>query len=142
MHRTLQPNGWPRPRGYANGISARGRQIHVAGQIGWNAQQQLVSDDFVEQATQAMRNIVDVLACDGATPEHLVRLTWYVISREQYLDCGVTLGAAYRAVFGRVYPAMSAVQVCALMEAGALVEIEATAIVPERGGDVRPGGHA
>ncbi len=142
MHRTLQPNGWPRPRGYANGISARGRQIHVAGQIGWNAQQQLVSDDFVEQATQAMRNIVDVLACDGATPEHLVRLTWYVISREQYLDCGVALGAAYRAVFGHVYPAMSAVQVCALMEAGALVEIEATAIVPERGGDVRPGGHA
>ena len=141
MHRTLQPNGWPRPRGYANGISARGRQIHVAGQIGWNAQQQLVSDDFVEQATQAMRNIVDVLACDGATPEHLVRLTWYVISREQYLDCGVALGAAYRAVFGHVYPAMSAVQVCALMEAGALVEIEATAIVPE-GGDVRPGGHA
>ncbi len=142
MHRTLQPNGWPRPRGYANGISARGRQIHVAGQIGWNAQQQLVSDDFVEQATQAMRNIVDVLACDGATPEHLVRLTWYVISREQYLDCGVALGAAYRAVFGHVYPAMSAVQVCALMEAGALVEIEATAIVPERGGEIRPGGHA
>lgn len=142
MHRTLQPNGWPRPRGYANGISARGRQIHVAGQIGWNAQQQLVSDDFVEQATQAMRNIVDVLACDGATPEHLVRLTWYVTSREQYLDCGVALGAAYRELFGRVYPAMSAVQVCALMEAGALVEIEATAIVPERDGDVRPGGHA
>jgi enamine deaminase RidA (YjgF/YER057c/UK114 family) len=131
MHRTLQPDGWSRPRGYANGISARGRQIHVAGQIGWNAQQQMVSDDFVEQATQAMRNIVDVLACDGATSEHLVRLTWYVTSRDQYIASGAALGEAYREVFGRVYPAMSAVQVCALMEADALVEIEATAIVPD-----------
>ena len=131
MHHTLQPDGWPRPRGYANGISARGRQIHVAGQIGWNAQQQLVSDDFVEQATQALRNIVAVLACDGATPAHLVRLTWYVTDREQYLAHGAALGAAYREVLGRVYPAMSAVQVCALMETGALVEIEATAIVPD-----------
>ncbi len=131
MHRTLQPNGWPRPRGYANGMSARGRQIHVAGQIGWNAQQQMVSADFVEQATQAMRNIVEVLACDGATPDHLVRLTWYVTDREQYIASGAALGVAYRAVLGRVYPAMSAVQVCALMEADALVEIEATAIVPD-----------
>ena len=131
MHRTLQPDGWPRPRGYANGISARGRQIHVAGQIGWNAQQRLVSDDFVEQATQAMRNIVEVLACDGATPEHLVRLTWYVTDRDQYIQSGAALGAAYREIFGRVYPAMSAVQVCALMEEDALVEIEATAIVPD-----------
>jgi enamine deaminase RidA (YjgF/YER057c/UK114 family) len=131
MHRTLQPDGWPRPRGYANGISARGRQIHVAGQIGWNAQQRLVSDDFVEQATQAMRNIVEVLACDGATPEHLVRLTWYVTDRDQYIESGAALGAAYREIFGRVYPAMSAVQVCALMEEDALVEIEATAIVPD-----------
>jgi enamine deaminase RidA (YjgF/YER057c/UK114 family) len=131
MHRTLQPDGWPRPRGYANGISARGRQIHVAGQIGWNAQQQMVSADFVEQAQQAMRNIVEVLACDGATPEHLVRLTWYVTDRTRYLDSGAALGAAYREIFGRVYPAMSAVQVCALMEEDALVEIEATAIVPD-----------
>ena len=131
MHRTLQPDGWPRPRGYANGMSARGRQIHVAGQIGWNAQQQMVSDDFVEQATQAMRNIVAVLACDGATPAHLVRLTWYVTDRDQYIESGAALGAAYREIFGRVYPAMSAVQVCALMEEDALVEIEATAIVPD-----------
>jgi enamine deaminase RidA (YjgF/YER057c/UK114 family) len=131
MHRTLQPDGWPRPRGYANGISARGRQIHVAGQIGWNAQQQMVSADFVEQAQQAMRNIVEVLACDGATPEHLVRLTWYVTDRDQYIESGAALGAAYREIFGRVYPAMSAVQVCALMEEDALVEIEATAIVPD-----------
>jgi enamine deaminase RidA (YjgF/YER057c/UK114 family) len=131
MHRTLQPDGWPRPRGYANGMSARGRQIHVAGQIGWNAQQQMVSADFVEQATQAMRNIVEVLACDGATPDHLVRLTWYVTDRDQYIASSAALGVAYREVLGRVYPAMSAVQVCALMEADALVEIEATAIVPD-----------
>lgn len=131
MHRTLQPDGWPRPRGYANGVSARGRHIHVAGQIGWNAQQHMVSADFVEQATQAMRNIVAVLACDGATPDHLVRLTWYVTDREQYIASGAALGEAYREVFGRVYPAMSAVQVRALMEADALVEIEATAVVPD-----------
>jgi enamine deaminase RidA (YjgF/YER057c/UK114 family) len=90
-----------------------------------------VSDDFVEQATQAMRNIVEVLACDGATPAHLVRLTWYVTDRDQYIESGAALGAAYREIFGRVYPAMSAVQVCALMEEDALVEIEATAIVPD-----------
>lgn len=131
MHRTLQPASWSRPRGYANGISARGRHIHVAGQIGWNAQQQMVSADFVEQAKQALRNIVEVLACDGATPEHLVRLTWYVTDRDQYIASGAALGDAYREVLGRVYPAMSAVQVCALMEADALVEIEATAIVPD-----------
>ena len=131
MHRTLQPASWSRPRGYANGISARGRHVHVAGQIGWNAQQQMVSADFVEQAKQALRNIVEVLACDGATPEHLVRLTWYVTDRDQYIASGAALGEAYREVLGRVYPAMSAVQVCALMEANALVEIEATAIVPD-----------
>ena len=131
MHRTLQPASWSRPRGYANGISARGRHIHVAGQIGWNAQQQMVSADFVEQAKQALRNIVEVLACDGATPEHLVRLTWYVTDRDQYITSGAAMGDAYREVLGRVYPAMSAVQVCALMEADALVEIEATAIVPD-----------
>ena len=131
MHRTLQPASWSRPRGYANGISARGRHVHVAGQIGWNAQQQMVSADFVEQAKQALRNIVEVLACDGATPEHLVRLTWYVTDRDQYIASGAALGEAYREVLGRVYPAMSAVQACALMEADALVEIEATAIVPD-----------
>lgn len=131
MHRTLQPEGWSRPRGYANGISARGRHVHVAGQIGWNAQQQMVSADFVGQAKQALRNIVEVLASDGATPGHLVRLTWYVTDRDQYIASGTALGEAYREVLGRVYPAMSAVQVCALMEANALVEIEATAIVPD-----------
>ncbi len=130
-HRTLQPTGWPRPRGYANGVSARGRSIHVAGQIGWDASEKLVSTDFVEQARQAMRNILEVLACDDAGPQHIVRLTWYVVDRDAYRTCGAQLGAAYRDIMGRHFPAMSAVQVCALMEAGALVEIEATAIVPD-----------
>ncbi|MBL0172243.1 MAG: RidA family protein [Gemmatimonadaceae bacterium] len=131
MHRTLQPEGWPRPRGYANGISARGRLVHVAGQIGWNAREQLVSTDLVAQARQALCNIVDVLACDGARPEHLVRLTWYVVDRGAYVANAQRLGEAYREVIGRHYPAMSAVQVSALIEPGALVEIEATAVVPD-----------
>lgn len=131
MHRTLQPATWPRPRGYANGVSARGRTIHVAGQIGWDANEQLVSTDFVAQARQALQNILAVLACDHAGPEHLVRLTWYVTDREAYRASGAALGEAYRDIIGRHYPAMSAVQVCALMEAGALVEIEATAVVPD-----------
>ena len=131
IHRTLQPDGWPRPRGYANGISARGRQVHVAGQIGWNTAQQLVSTEFVAQARQALSNIVDILACDGARAEHLVRLTWYVVDREVYLANAKALGDAYREVIGLHFPPMSAVQVCALMEPGALVEIEATAVVPD-----------
>ncbi len=130
-HRTLQPTGWPRPKGYANGISARGRQIHVAGQIGWDAQGQLVSADLVDQTRQALRNIVDILACDGARPEHLVRLTWYVTDRASYMLYARAIGEAYRDVIGRHYPAMSAVQVSALMEPGAVVEIEATAVVPD-----------
>ncbi len=131
IHRTLQPDGWPRPRGYANGISARGRQVHVAGQIGWDASGQLVSSELVAQARQALRNIVDVLACDGAQPEHLVRLTWYVVDRDAYVASAKALGEAYREVMGRHFPTMSAVQVCALIELGALVEIEATAVVPD-----------
>jgi enamine deaminase RidA (YjgF/YER057c/UK114 family) len=131
IHRTLQPDGWPRPRGYANGISASGRQVHVAGQIGWDASGRLVAGDFVSQARQALRNILAVLACDGARAEHVVRLTWYVVDRTEYLDCGAALGEAYREVMGAHYPAMTAVQVTALMESGALVEIEATAVVPE-----------
>lgn len=131
IHRTLQPEGWPRPRGYANGISARGRQVHVAGQIGWDASGQLVSSELVAQARQALRNIVDVLACDGAQPEHLVRLTWYVVDRDAYVASAKALGEVYREVMGRHFPSMSAVQVCALIELGALVEIEATAVVPD-----------
>ena len=129
--RTLLPDGWPRPRGYANGVSARGRQIFVAGQIGWDASGQLVGNDMVTQARQALRNIVDILACDGASAANVVRLTWYVTSRDDYITYAKELGAAYREVFGTHFPAMSAVQVCALMEAGAVVEIEATAVVPD-----------
>ncbi len=130
QHRTLQPDGWPRPRGYANGISASGRTICVAGQIGWDAEGRLVGADLVSQARQAMRNIVAVLAADGARPEHLVRLTWYVTDRAAYLAAAGPLGTAYREEIGRFYPAMTAVEVSALMEPGAVVEIEATAVVP------------
>jgi enamine deaminase RidA (YjgF/YER057c/UK114 family) len=128
--RTLQPDGWPRPRGYANGVSAAGRMIFVAGQVGWDAQQRIVPGGFVAQARQALENIVAVLACDGARAEHLVRLTWYVTSKAEYLAAGPALGAAYREVLGKHFPAMSAVEVTALMEPGAVVEIEATAVVP------------
>lgn len=129
-HRILQPEGWSRPRGYANGVSAAGRTIVVAGQIGWDAAQRLVAPDLVGQARQALRNIVAILAEDGAGPEHLVRLTWYVTDRAAYLAAGPALGEAYREVIGRHYPAMTAVEVSALMEPGAVVEVEATAIVP------------
>ncbi|MFN0099199.1 MAG: RidA family protein [Gemmatimonadaceae bacterium] len=128
-HRVLQPDGWLRPRGYANGISATGRTIFVAGQIGWDATQRVVPGGLVPQAAQALRNIMAVLAIDGAGAEHIVRLTWYVTDREAYLASNVALGEAYRAVMGRHFPAMSAVEVSALMEAEAVVEIEATAVV-------------
>ncbi len=130
-HRILHPDGWARPRGYENGISSRGRTIMLAGQIGWDAKQQLVPGDLVAQAKQALQNIVAILAVDGARPEHLVRLTWYVTDRQAYLDAGAPLGAAYREVIGRHFPAMTAVEVSSLMEPHALVEIEATAIVPD-----------
>lgn len=128
-HRVLQPDGWPRPRGYANGISAAGRTIFVAGQIGWDAQQRVVPGGLVPQAEQALRNILAVLAVDGAGAEHVVRLTWYVTDRAAYLAASAALGEAYRAVMGKRFPAMSAVEVTALMEAEAVVEIEATAVV-------------
>lgn len=130
IHRTLLPEGWPRPRGYANGVSATGRTIFVAGQIGWDTAQQLVGADIVSQTRQALRNIVAVLAEDGAAPEHLVRLTWFVTDRRDYLDRASEIGVAYREVMGRHFPAMSAIEVSSLMEADAVVEIEATAVVP------------
>lgn len=133
--RILQPRDWPRPRGYANGVSARGRQIYVAGQIGWNENGVLVGKDLVSQARQALRNIVTILAEDAARPEHLVRLTWFVVNRHEYLTESSALGEAYREVIGSHYPAMSALVVTALMEPGAVVEIEATAVVPEPGGE-------
>jgi enamine deaminase RidA (YjgF/YER057c/UK114 family) len=114
-------------------VSARGRQVYVAGQIGWNERGVLVGQDLVSQTRQALRNIVAILAEDGATAEHLVRLTWYVVDREVYLSATKPLGEAYREVIGRHYPAMSVVEVSALIEPGALVEIEATAVVPDSG---------
>lgn len=131
IHRILQPDGWARPKGYANAVVARGRTIYVAGQIGWDAQQRFVGADLVTQAKQALRNIVAILAEDGAKPEHIVRLTWYVTDRAAYLAAATELGASYREVLGKHFPAMTAVEVSALMEANAVVEIEATAVVPE-----------
>ena len=126
----LQPPGWPRPRGYANGVAARGELVFVAGQIGWNAQQRFESDEFVAQAAQALRNVVAVLHAAGALPAHVVRLTWYVVDKREYLASLPALGAAYRAVMGAHYPAMTAVEVSALIEDRARVEIEATAVIP------------
>lgn len=127
----LQPPGWPRPKGYANGVAARGRQVFVSGMVGWDARCQFQTDDFVGQARQALANIVAVLHEAGAGPEHIVRMTWFVLDKREYLEAGAALGAAYREVIGRHYPAMSAVQVAGLMEARARVEIEVTAVVPE-----------
>jgi enamine deaminase RidA (YjgF/YER057c/UK114 family) len=127
----LHPPGWPRAKGYSNGVAASGRTVHVSGMIGWDASGQFQTDDFVGQARQALENIVAVLAEGGARPEHIVRLTWYVLDRREYLGAGRELGAAYRDVIGRHYPAMSAVEVSALMEERARVEIEATAVVPD-----------
>ena len=129
--KVLQPKGWTPPRGYANGVAARGTQVFVGGQIGWNAQQQFESDDFVAQARTALRNIVAVLAEAGARPEHLVRLTWYVVDKREYVASYRALGAVYREVVGRHFPAMTAVEVKALIEDRARVEIEATAIIPD-----------
>ena len=131
IHQQLQPDGWARPRGYANGIAARGRQVYVAGQIGWDAQGRFHTDTLAGQVGQALRNVVAVLAEAGARPEHLVRRTWYVTSRDEYLADIVAIGAEYRATLGKVFPAMSVVQVVALVEARARVEIEATAVIPD-----------
>jgi enamine deaminase RidA (YjgF/YER057c/UK114 family) len=128
--RRLQPDGWPAPRGYANGVAAEGETIFVAGQIGWNDAGEFASDDFVGQAEQALRNIVAVLRCGGARPEHLVRLTWYVVDKAAYVARRREIGEAYRRVIGAHYPAMTLVVVAGLLEDRALVEIEATAVVP------------
>ena len=131
MWNILQPEGWLAPKGYSNGIEARGIQIYVAGMIGWNGQSQFESDDFVVQCKQALQNIVDTLACAKAGPEHIVRMTWYVKDKKEYLARGRELGAAYQAVIGRHYPVMALVQVADLVEDRARVEIEATAVVPD-----------
>ena len=129
-HQVLQPADWKPPRGYANGVAAHGMLVSVAGQIGWNAQCEFESDDFVEQTRQALINIRDVLAQAGARPQHIVRMTWYVTDKREYLSRGREVGAAYRDIIGHYGVAMSAVQVSALMEDRAKVEIEVTAVIP------------
>ncbi len=129
--RILHPPGWPQPKGYTHGMAARGTLVFVAGMVGWNREGQFETDDFVGQARQALQNIVAVLAEAGAGPAHVVRLTWFVTSKEEYLASLEDLGAAYRAVMGRHFPPMSVVEVKALMEERAKVEIEATAVIPE-----------
>ncbi|QYF94013.1 RidA family protein [Massilia sp. PAMC28688] len=126
----LQPPGWARPRGYSNGVAASGRSVHVSGMIGWDGQGQFHTDDFAGQTRQALENVVAVLAEAGARPEHIVRMTWYVLDKKEYLAAGREVGMAYRDVIGRHYPAMTAVQVAALIEDRARVEIEVTAIIP------------
>lgn len=130
VHEMLHPKNWKPAVGYANGIAAEGRMIFCGGLIGWNGQQEFETDDFIGQTEQTLRNIVAVLAEGGAGPEHLVRLTWYVTDKREYLGRLRELGAVYREVIGRHFPAMALVQVADLVEDRAKVEIEATAVVP------------
>jgi enamine deaminase RidA (YjgF/YER057c/UK114 family) len=126
----LHPKPWPRAQGFSHGVAAEGRQVFVAGQVGWNVRQEIVGDDFVAQVEQALRNVVDILSEAGARPEHLVRLTWYVCDKQEYLKRASEVGEVYRRVIGRHFPAMTLVQVAALVDDRARVEIEATAVVP------------
>jgi enamine deaminase RidA (YjgF/YER057c/UK114 family) len=130
VHTTLLPEGWPRPKGYANGISAQGRLVFVAGMVGWDAQGVFHSDDFAAQTRQALQNVLAVLREAGTGPEHMARMTWYVTNKAEYLGALREVGQAYREVMGAHYPAMAAVEVSALMEDRAKVEIEVTAVVP------------
>jgi enamine deaminase RidA (YjgF/YER057c/UK114 family) len=128
--RFLHPKHWARTRGFSHGVAAEGRQVFVAGQVGWNARQEIVGDDFVAQVEQALHNVVNILAEADARPEHLVRLTWYVCDKQEYLKRSSEVGEVYRRIIGRHFPAMTLVQVAALVEDRARVEIEATAVVP------------
>ena len=130
-HTFLQPPGWAPAKGYANGVAARGTLVFVGGQIGWNAQQQFETDAFIEQTRQTLQNVVAVLKEAGAGPEHMVRMTWYVIDRVEYNARLKELGGVYREVIGKHFPAMTCVEVAALMEARAKVEIEVTAVLPD-----------
>lgn len=128
--RTLQPAGWPRPKGYSNGVEANGRLVFVAGQIGWDQHEQIVSDDFGVQFRQVLINTLAVLGEAGAGPEHITRMTWFVTSRDEYLAAQAALGAAWKDLMGRNYPTMSVIIVSGLVEARAKLEIESTAVVP------------
>ncbi|MDQ2779033.1 MAG: RidA family protein [Pseudomonadota bacterium] len=128
---TLLPPGWPRPRGYANGVSARGRMVFVAGMIGWDAEGRFHTDDLAGQVRQALENVVAVLAAGGAKPEHIVRMTWYVTDKREYVAAYPAIGAAFRELIGSFNAAMTAVEVAGLIEDRAKVEIEVTAVVPD-----------
>ncbi len=129
-HRELHPANWKPAKGYANGIAAEGRTIWIGGQIGWNGAQVFETDDFVDQVRQALENVATVLAEAGAEPRHIVRMTWYITDKREYLAHLAEIGEAYRSVMGRHFPAMTMVQVAALVEDRARVEIEATAVLP------------
>lgn len=131
MHTILQPEGWAKPIGYSNGVAATGRQVFVGGQIGWNAQCQFETDDFVGQVKQTLQNIVAVLAEAGAGPQHITTMTWYFTDKAEYLGNLKGIGQTYREVIGKHFPAMAAVQVVALVEDRAKIEIQATAVIPE-----------
>ena len=127
----LQPPGWPKPKGYSNGIAAKGRLVFVAGQVGWNAQEKFETSELAGQARQALKNIVAILAEAGAGPEHICRMDWFLADVKEYNASLKELGAAYREVIGKHYPVMTAVQVGGFVETGAKVEIEVTAVLPE-----------
>ena len=131
MHTILQPEGWAKPIGYSNGVAATGRQVFVGGQIGWNAQCQFETDDFVGQVKQTLQNIVAVLAEAGAGPQHITTMTWYFTDKAEYLGNLKGIGQAYREVIGKHFPAMAAVHVVALVQDRAKIEIQATAVIPE-----------
>ncbi|AGB72236.1 MULTISPECIES: RidA family protein [Rhizobium] len=131
MHTILQPEGWAKPIGYANGMAATGRMVFVGGQVGWNAACEFESDDFVEQVRQTLKNVVAILAEGGAEPKHITSMTWYFTDKQEYLGNLKGLGQAYREIIGRHFPAMAAVQVVALVEDRAKIEIQATAVIPE-----------
>ncbi|MDM3870484.1 RidA family protein [Porticoccus sp. W117] len=126
----INPEGWPRPRGYSNGILAEGKTLYVGGQIGWDENEQFHSDDFIEQIAQALKNTVAILDAGGARPEHIVRMTWYITDRDEYLSRLKEMGEVYRQIIGRHFPVMAMVQVAGLMEARAKVEVETTAVIP------------
>jgi len=127
----LQPPDWPRPKGYANGIAARGTLVCLSGIVGWDSEEKFVSNDFVGQVRQALQNIVAILKEAHARPEHIARMTWYVLDKQAYMSSGKEMGRIYREIIGSHYPAMSVVEVSGLVEANAQVEIEVTAVVPD-----------
>lgn len=136
-NRELLPHGWPKPKGYSNGIAANGQMFFLAGQIGWDVSEKIVSTDLTAQVAQALRNIVAVLAEGHAKPEHIVRMTWYVVNKAEYVAARKTIGKAYLEIIGKHFPAMTLVEVSGLLEPGAKVEIEVTAVRPNRDGAIR-----